>query len=310
MYLYRRFPALQGRLPSLPLRSPEATPATLRNEPLRGKPSHWGPGGANVWASPTIDAKRRRLYFVTGNLFTGPETGDADAIHAVDLDTGKPVWKRQTYKDIWGGVAATGPDFDFSASPILVNIAGRELLIAGQKSGDVWALNPDDGKVVWHHNINRKHDIAITSRATEILFGGAADESTLYYGMRSGGIVAMDLASGKEKWMRKIVVSQEPTADGRTRRPGISAAVSLMPGVLFTGGLDGMLRAFSTADGSELWSYDTLLPVKSVNGVEGKGGSIGNPGPVIAQGMVFVPSGYVGFQRGWNGNLLLAFAPE
>lgn len=286
-----------------------ATPAVLQEKLLQGKP-YWGPAGANVWASPTIDPKRRRLYFVTGNLFTDPETGDEDAIHALDLDTGRRLWKRQTYKDIWGGVVSTGPDFDFSASPILSSAGGRDLLLAGQKSGDVWALNPDDGRVVWHRNINRGNTVAITTQRSEILFGGAADETTLYYGMGSGGIVAIDIATGEEKWMRSVPTLPPMVAGGPARRGGITAAVSLIPGVLFTGGVDGSLRAFATQDGAELWSFDTRAPVKTVNGVAAKGGTIGNPGPVIAQGMVFASSGYVGFQKGMGGNLLLAFAPE
>jgi len=90
---------------------------------------------------------------------------------------------------------------------------------------------------------------------------------------------------------------------------GVSAAVSVIPGAVFVSGLDGTLRAFSTFDGKPLWQYDTTQQVKTVNGVTGKGGSIGAAGATIVNGMVYVTSGYIGFQGGEPGNLLLAFGP-
>ena len=286
-------------------------PAVLQDKQMYGRP-YWGPSGASVWGTPTIDTKRNRLYFGTGNLFAEPETGDADAIHAIDLSTGKTIWKRQTFKNDFfaGGTISTGPDFDFSASPMLLNAKGSGFLLAGQKSGDVWALNPDDGRVIWHRDVNRAHAGGIKDKSTEILFGGAADSSAVYYGLRSGAIVSIALSTGKENWLHDVSALPSSNATASERRGGISAAVSLIPGVLFTGGLDGSLRAFSTKDGSALWSFDTNTPVTTVNGVAGKGGSIGNPGPVIAEGMLFASSGYVGFQRGNGGNLLLVFAPQ
>ena len=90
---------------------------------------------------------------------------------------------------------------------------------------------------------------------------------------------------------------------------GLSAAVTVVPGVVFAPGLDGMLRAFSTFDGRQLWQYDTTQKATTVNGVPGKGGSIGSAGAVVVNGMVYVTSGYVGFLNGQPGNLLLAFGP-
>jgi polyvinyl alcohol dehydrogenase (cytochrome) len=149
------------------------------------------------------------------------------------------------------------------------------------------------------------------ARAPEITFGGAADAENVYYAFaegrminRSGGLVALDLASGKRRWRTAVAPQQSMRSHG-----GFSAAISVIPGVVFAGGLDGMLRAFSTIDGSPLWSFDTTQKLKTVNGVVGQGGSIGSAGPVIAGGWVFVTSGYVGFQDGVPGNLLLAFSP-
>ena len=73
--------------------------------------------------------------------------------------------------------------------------------------------------------------------------------------------------------------------------------------------MDGMLRAVSPADGRTLWEFNTAQEFQTVNGVAAKGGSIGAGGPTVAQGMLFVGSGYVGFQNGVPGNVLLAFAP-
>jgi polyvinyl alcohol dehydrogenase (cytochrome) len=273
---------------------------------------YWGPAGASVWAAPTIDVKRNQLYFVTGNLFAEPDTGDGDGMHALDLKTGRRIWRRQAYKNDFfaGGTVATGPDFDFSASSMIISPGGRDLVVSGEKSGDVWALDPKTGDVVWHTTVNPRHaDGTIKDRSTEILFGGATDGATIYWGLRSGGLVALDAATGREKW-RKAIPGLEQRANGLPSRKGVSAAVTLIPGAVFVGGLDGSVRAFSTEDGSELWSYDTGTPVQSVNSGTAKGGSIGNPGPVIAGGMMFVTSGYTGFQGGDTGNLLLAFAPK
>ncbi len=53
-----------------------------------------------------------------------------------------------------------------------------------------------------------------------------------------------------------------------------------------------------------------LRDFKTVNGVEGKGGSMGSAGPTVAGGMVFAGAGYPGVQNGVNGNVLLAFGVE
>ena len=189
------------------------------------------------------------------------------------------------------------PDWDFSAGVMLVDLPnGKSLVVAGQKSGVVWAYDPDKkGELVWKSDISRG----------EITFGAAADEEYGYFGMRGGALAAVRLRDGVEQWSTWI----EPQESMQPSRRGVSAAVSVTPGVVFVPGLDGSIRAFSTFDGRPLWNYDTLQEVKTVNGVPGKGGSIGAPGAVIVNGMVYVTSGYIGFQRGQPGNLLLAFGP-
>jgi polyvinyl alcohol dehydrogenase (cytochrome) len=80
--------------------------------------------------------------------------------------------------------------------------------------------------------------------------------------------------------------------------------------VLFSGGWDGVLRALSTADGKAVWEYNMVHDYDTVNGVPGKGGSMGGPGPTIAGGMLFAGSGYIGIRNGIPGNVLLAFGME
>jgi polyvinyl alcohol dehydrogenase (cytochrome) len=189
-----------------------------------------------------------------------------------------------------------GPDWDFSAGVMLVDLPnGKNLVVAGQKSGVVWAFDPDQkGELVWKSDISRG----------EILFGAAADEEYGYFGMRGGALAAVRLKDGVEQW--NTYIDPQPSMEAHR---GISAAVSVVPGVVFAAGLDGTLRAFSTFDGRPLWQYDTTQKVKTVNGVPGTGGSIGSAGAAIVNGMVYVTSGYIGFLSGQPGNLLLAFGP-
>jgi polyvinyl alcohol dehydrogenase (cytochrome) len=290
--------------------------------------SYWGPSGAGVWNSPAIDPKRNSLYFGTANALSGPATSGSDAVFALDLDTGKVLWSKQALaNDIWlPGCRAgelpelragfycpdpVGPDQDIAAAVILSELpGGQRLAVVGQKTVGVWAYDPDkSGALLWHQSTLRPN--TGPGQGGAILFGGAVDNKNVYFALTSsdpsrgsGGLLALELTSGKRKWFRAV-----PPQRSQRNHPGISAAVSVIPGVVFSGGLDGMLRAFSTTNGSPLWAFDTTQKVKTVNGVVGTGGSIGSAGPVIAGGMVFVSSGYVGFQNGIPGNLLLAFSP-
>jgi polyvinyl alcohol dehydrogenase (cytochrome) len=79
-----------------------------------------------------------------------------------------------------------------------------------------------------------------------------------------------------------------------------------MPGVVFSGSVDGHLRAFSTTDGRIIWDYNTAKEYDTVNGVKAKGGSLDAAGPAIADGLVVTNSGYA-LWKGMPGNVLLAF---
>lgn len=272
----------------------------------------WGPAGGAVWDTPTLDPAHHALYIGTGDAYTETEQPlkTTDGVVALNMDTGKLLWSAQdTENDVWlagCGPQSTsencpkdiGPDYDFGSSPILRTLPnGRRILVAGQKSGIVWAHDPDkQGAVVWKAQLVDKVQRGV------ITFGGAADEENAYFGLSTGGIAAVQLATGEKKWFTPIAQSQG-------QRGGQTAALTEIPGVIFSGGWDGMLRAFSTADGHPLWQYDTLQDVKTVNRVAAKGGSMGAPGPTVVGGMLFAGSGYT-FGAGTTGNLLLAFSAQ
>jgi polyvinyl alcohol dehydrogenase (cytochrome) len=292
----------------------------------------WGPSGAGVWNSPTIDAKRNTLYVGTGNGFSGPQTKFSDAILAMDLTTGNILWSFQGTADdvLWDGpctmvlpgtvmassrpgtsapdtpanCSPKGPDWDFGASPILAELpSGKNLIIAGQKSGVVWALDADNkGAVVWSRDVARVKP----GGGGEILFGGAVDDRNAYFNLRSGGLVALDLVTGVEKWYVGFTPPQE---EEKAFGPhGASSAVTVIPGAVLSGDLDGMLRAFSPDTGGLIWEFNTARQYeKTVNGVEAKGGSIGSGGPIVVDGILYMTSGFVGVQSGIPGNALLAF---
>jgi polyvinyl alcohol dehydrogenase (cytochrome) len=285
----------------------------------------WGPSGAGVWSSPTLDVARKILYIATGDNYSPPASKTSDAIIALSMDTGKMLWVRQlTEKDAWNvgcmqpGLANcpkdAGPDFDFASSPILVDLPnGKHALIAGQKSGMVHALDPDrEGEPLWQLRLGKGGVLG------GIEWGPAADEKNAYVALSDvqldaagqvspkggGGLFALRLTDGTQAWR----ADPPPCPENRKGcSPGQSAAVSVIPGVVFSGSLDGHLRAYAASDGKVLWDYDTAQAFTTVNGVSGRGGAINGPGVTIAGGMVFVNSGYAFFGQ-MAGNVLLAFS--
>jgi polyvinyl alcohol dehydrogenase (cytochrome) len=270
----------------------------------------YAPSGAGVWNAPTIDPKRRVLYVGTGDAYTNPAAKTTDSIMALNLADGKVLWSVQdTPNDAWVVACIrdtdkencpknAGPDYDFGASPILVNLrSGKSLLIAGQKSGYVWAHDPDrKGALVWMTAV-----FSTPPAATgQIVWGGTADDTSAYFGVNSGGIVALSLENGERRWFTDLKAAQG-------RKTGQDAAISSIPGYVFSGGWDGVLRVLSAKDGKVVWSYDMAKNFQTVNGVAAKGGSMGSAGPTIAGKMVFAGAGYPGVQDGVNGNVLLAF---
>jgi polyvinyl alcohol dehydrogenase (cytochrome) len=268
----------------------------------------YAPSGAGIWDTPTIDDARAVLYIGTGDAYSKPPVPPTtDAVMALDLATGKPRWTVQhTPNDAWlvgcevnspseNCPTDIGPDYDFGASPMMRTLNdGRTIVVTGQKSGEVFAQDVRDGKVIW------KATLVNRLARGEITFGGAADDQKAYFGTRSGAIWALDLKSGEKTWTT-------PVAPTPQRQSGQTAALTVIPGVLFSGGQDGILRALSTADGKQIWEFDTVREFATVNGVTARGGAMGAPGPTIAGGMLFLGSGYTGLGNGRGGNVLLAF---
>ena len=283
----------------------------------------FGPAGAAIWSAPTVDKKRNLLYVGTGNSYTEVDTNGADAILAIELETGKVRWVHQftAHDDYLMGCedprqyiancpSKLGRDLDFGSSPILRRLPdGREVVLAGQKSGMLYALDPDnDGKLLWQVSAGRGGALG------GIEWGPAADDQNVYVAISdvmtrefspAGGLAAFKIASGERIWHTP---APPPACSGSMRRctAAQSAAVTVIPGTVFSGSQDGHLRAYSTGDGSMLWDYDTRRPYDTVNGIPGHGGSLDTGGPAIANGMLFVNSGYGKF-FGEPGNVLLAF---
>ena len=293
-----------------------------------------GPSGAPVWSTPTIDERLDRLYVATGNNYSDPVTPRSDAVLALDRRTGKILWSRQfsprdAYNsscDIPGKVncpASDGPDADFGQPPILVSLPnGRRALVIGQKSGDAHALDPDKGgEVLWSVNVGPGGKLggahwgsAVDSRNMYVALSGhqmrAVKDTTVPGGYRiepdpqqGGGLAAVSLADGKIVW------KAPPSSCGQRARcsPAQSAAVSAIQGAVFSGSVDGHLRAYSTATGEVIWDVDTAREYPTVNGAKARGGSLDVAGPVIAGGRVYVMSGYA-LWGGMPGNVLLAFS--
>jgi len=291
-------------------------PPTRRGENEAGTP-RWGPSGGGVWGAPTLDLDRRVLYVGTGNGYSPPAQASTNAILALDMRTGEIRWTFQATKgDVWnlacmsnGGNCPpqSGPDFDFGSSPMLATRpGGGDLVIAGQKSGMAYALDPEaNGELVWEYRAGQG------SMAGGIQWGPATDGEQAYFAVsdsavgpaEAGGLHAVNIATGQRAW---YTPPQPPAcgALGQQCHGAQSAAVSVMPGVVFSGSSDGAMRAFDTTTGEVLWTYDTNREFPTVNGVPASGGSIDGPGPVVVGGMLFFNSGYA---FGRPGNVLLAF---
>jgi polyvinyl alcohol dehydrogenase (cytochrome) len=291
-----------------------------RGANARGK-RQWGPAGGGIWSSPTIDPRRGAVYVSTGNSYADPPQPMTDAVVALDLETGHVRWANQlTANDAWTlGCRATnrdnpncpatlGPDHDFSASPALTTINGRDLLVLPQKSGMTYALDPQkQGAVVWQHRIGQG-----SGRGGQ--YGGAVDDRYAYFGVGDsttnapGGMVAVELATGKRAWHTPPAKTL-CGAPGRDCNAAQGAAVTAIPGAVLSGSYDGGVRAYAADDGSLLWQFDTNREFTTVNGVKANGGSMDGPGPIVAGGLLFVNSGYGGI-AGRPGNVLLVFGVE
>jgi polyvinyl alcohol dehydrogenase (cytochrome) len=300
----------------------------------------WGPSGAGVWSSPAVDLRRGMVYITTGDAYSDPAGSTSDAFMAFDIKTGRILWTRQVTAGDAFNVAcglpealrvncpeAKGPDHDFGSSPILVDLPnGRRALIAGQKSGVVHAVDPDrGGEILWQTRVGkgsalggvqwgpacdgRRVDVALSDVIPETAGTAAAPPTPPGQppqpNQSGGGLFALDPASGQIVW-----TTPHPGCGNQPGcSPAQSAAVTAITGIVFSGGIDGHLRAYETGKGAIVWDVDTAQPYKTVNGVTGNGGSLDGPGPIVVGGMLYVNSGYQ-FISGKPGNVLLAFSVD
>jgi polyvinyl alcohol dehydrogenase (cytochrome) len=243
-------------------------------------------------------------------------------VFALSIDDGKLLWIRQLTANDTYNIGCNvpgkpncpkdaGPDFDLGAPPILRELSGKKrVLLVGQKSGVVYGLDPDDkGRELWQTRIGKGGALG------GIEFGAAADEKTVYVPLSDwnpdpklgGGLFALDIATGRKLW---VVAPAVPTC---VEKPGCSAAqaapATLIPGVVFSGSMDGHMRAYDTTSGVVVWDFDTTAAVQTVNSVDAHGGSLNYSGAVVAGGMVYVMSGY-SVNAGMAGNVLLAFSVD
>ncbi len=285
---------------------------------------NFGPSGAPVWSNPTIDVKRKRIYIGTGENYSQPTTSTSDAIIALDMVSGKIIWTQQTIQqDAWNAGCVTnpkgancpennGPDYDFGAPPILVEYEkGKDIILAGQKSGIAFGLNPDDGAIIWQKQVGRGGMMG------GIHWGMATDSKTLYVPINDKdvypkdkdkpafpGVHAVNVADGKTIW--SIIEKDICGTVNYVCAPGISAAITLIPGIVFGGSIDGRLHAYNAKSGEKLWEYKTDREFEAVNNVKASGGTIDATGPVVVGNQLFVNSGYAKFGEK-AGNVLIAF---
>lgn len=284
----------------------------------------WGPSGGGVWSTPVLDVPRNRMYIAVGDNYSSPATPTSDAIMALAIDSGKILWTRQaTAGDAWNVAciepdptsrahcpAGAGPDYDFASAPVLVMVNGKRLVLAGQKSGMLYAIDADTGEYVWKTQVGEGGILG------GIEWGFAVDNQRAYVSLsnalekkpgEAGGIAAVDLADGRIKWR------SPPSADTCRGRTGCStgqpAAVTAIPGMVFSASLDGHLRGYEAETGQVVFDTDTAMDFPTINGVKASGGSMNGPGSTIVNGTLFVSSGYgsLGFMPG---NVLLAFSVD
>jgi len=271
--------------------------------PEAPKPS----AGAAIAAAPTIDAKRNLLYVGTGGSLIQVSDKQTDAVLALDLTDGQVRWTRQFARhDETGGA-------DFASSPILRTLSdGRQVVLAGQKSGIVYALDPDHGgELLWQTKVSE----GAIPRGIE--WGPAADHRSLYVALSglaaepengSGAMEAIDMRNGIRRWFTPAPAPACAWGAQACSHAG-AQAVTVIPGVAFSGSMDGHLRAYSTIDGKVVWDSDTAKDYQTVNGIKASGGSLDQGGAVIVNGVLYINSGY-GQRSGQPGNVLLAFSVD
>jgi polyvinyl alcohol dehydrogenase (cytochrome) len=261
----------------------------------------FAPAGAAIYSSPTIDPKRNVLYVATGASTTSLEQSLTDAVAAFNLSDGKLRWVKQLSR------SGELPMSSFLASPVLRTLAaGNDVILAGQKSGVLYALDPDHGgEILWQ---TRAANDAAAPTAGGIGWGLAADYKNAYVAISgllaqpaniSGSLTAIDIKTGTSRW--RTAGRQTACPLGETQcSHAQSQAVTVMPGAAFSGSMDGHLRAYSTINGKVLWDFDTAKAYQTLNGITASGGPLDHGGATVVNGIVYINSG----------NTLLAFSVD
>jgi polyvinyl alcohol dehydrogenase (cytochrome) len=286
----------------------------------------YGPAGGAVWSSPTIDAKRGVVYIGSGDSYTDVKEDGSDAILALDLGTGKVKWRNQvTQNDSFlmgcnkpGTVncpTVVGPDLDFGASPILFTLpGGKQIILAGQKSGVVFGMDPDQGgKTLWRTKVGNGGPLG------GVEWGMAADAKQLYVAIADlfvppptgkPGLSALNPATGELLW--STPAPKVPCGFSGRCLYGQSAAPTVIPGLVLSTTLDGHLRAYNVSDGAIVWDFDTAAQkYQTINGIKDQpGGSLDVAGPTVVDGMLYLISGYAGALGGSPNNVLLVFSVD
>jgi len=306
---------------------------TVQKTPaLAGKTSRgvdiFAPSGAPVWGSPTVDAKRGLLYFGSGENYSSPADGNSDSIFAVDLRTGQRRWSRQIHaNDAWNNScmyknhpncpSQRGMDQDIASSVMIVDVGGgRQILVAGSKSGVLTAVDPDhDRALLWQVKVGRGSlqggiHFGMSSEGTRIYVPIYDSKTTPLAGTYEDrgfpGMQMVDARSGKLIWRGAFF---DECHGRKACEPGISAASTAIPGAVIAGHIDGWLRAYDGATGNVLWQTDTAQDYPTPNGVIAHGGSMSGPGPAVFDGHLITNSGY-GFAFKMPGNALLVYSMD
>jgi polyvinyl alcohol dehydrogenase (cytochrome) len=298
---------------------------------------YYGPSGATIWSSPTLDLKRKLVYVAAGNGYSGPEIKTADAVIAMDMETGAIKWTQQTAPDMFnwgcsgrGGGRANcpenpGTDVDLGGSPILLDIGGgKQMIVQGKKSAEVFGLDPDqDGKIIWSTRFG------VGGPGGGVQWGIAAGDGLVFAGLgdspRAGGpaaggqaapaktgLFAFAPATGALVWNQAAPLAPEcagqPSQPAQPVQRGCSPAVksppTAIPGVVFSPAMDGHIRAHDSKTGAIIWDFNAARDFPTVNGIPAKGGAMVSTGATVVDGMLYVNSG----GSGLPGNVLLAFS--
>lgn len=290
----------------------------------------YGPSGAPVWGAPSYDTESDTLYFGTGQNYSHPTTDTSDALFALDGLSGEILWKRQfTANDAYTAACnlmalnhpncpkPTGPDVDFGAPTLLVDTTKGKLLVAGQKSGEVHAVDAGTGERIWTQRVGRGGIIGgihwglAANEALGLVFAPISDKAILDFpapGVATPGLYALDLESGEQRWH----YTREGRCPDTSCEYGLSAAPIATNDVVITGSMDGYLEINRATDGERLWFYDAWREFKTVNNIAAEGGAFDAHGPMVVDDLVFVTAGYsyVGQQRGGNAFLVFQLADE